>query len=119
MIAAQAVFQLTQCDIEYILTKEQKEAYKMAIKALHKQIPEKTKYGDGYCPCCELELEEEWKYCPNCGQKIDWSEIVMYNKESTKLTPEEIKEKWCSTCVNKVKCAEKNTDVTKCQLSYL
>lgn len=43
----------------------------------------------------------------------------MTNKENIKLTAEEIKAKWCSTCENKVKCAEKNTDVTKCQLSYL
>lgn len=41
-------------------------------------------YADGYpvydtatCPNCErifeVDAEEEYKYCPNCGQKLDWS----------------------------------------------
>lgn len=56
---------------------------------LEKQIPKKPNYeGDGYyngqpvydtwiCPCCEEMYEvdyDEYDYCPNCGQKIDWSD---------------------------------------------
>ena len=61
-----------------------------AILALEKQIPQQVIYtGDGYadgemvydmanCPCCDEYFEEyetEWEchYCPNCGQKLDWS----------------------------------------------
>lgn len=66
-----------------------KEAAKMAIQALEKQIPKKPTYeGDGYapdgtfiydtwiCPCCDKRYEvdyDDYDYCPNCGQKIDWS----------------------------------------------
>ena len=63
------------------------ESLRMGIKALKKQIPKKPNLeGDGYwngqlvydtwiCPCCEKGYEvdyEEYDYCPNCGQKIDW-----------------------------------------------
>ena len=56
--------------------------------ALKKQIPKKPDLeGDGYadgklvydtwiCPGCEKEYEldyDEYKYCPECGQAIDWS----------------------------------------------
>lgn len=56
--------------------------------ALEKQIPKKLTYeGDGYapdgtfiydtwiCPCCDKHYEvdyDDYAYCPNCGQKIDW-----------------------------------------------
>ena len=56
--------------------------------ALRKQVPKKPELqGDGYdpegnlvydmwvCPCCykRYELEyDEYCYCPNCGQRIDW-----------------------------------------------
>lgn len=62
----------------------------IAIQALGKQIPKKPTYeGDGYapdgkfvldewiCPCCETRYEvdyDDYDYCPNCGQKIDWSD---------------------------------------------
>lgn len=59
------------------------------IEALEKQIPKKPDFeGDGYadgqlvydtwiCPHCEKKYEvdyEEYDFCPNCGQAIDWSE---------------------------------------------
>ena len=65
---------------------EDKSLY-MAIKALEKQIPKKVKieqwiytkcdcgyefskhHGDGYY---SIPLENKTKYCPNCGQKLDW-----------------------------------------------
>lgn len=56
--------------------------------AFRKQVPKKPELqGDGYdpegnlvydmwvCPCCNkrYELEyDEYCYCPNCGQRIDW-----------------------------------------------
>ena len=63
----------------------------LAIKALEKQIPQKPNFqGDGYadgvlvydyaeCPVCECDFEEEsrdWgcKFCPDCGQALDWSD---------------------------------------------
>lgn len=61
----------------------------MAIKALDKQIPKKPQFeGDGYwngelvydtwiCSNCDTGYEVETdrhKCCPNCGQKIDWSD---------------------------------------------
>ena len=62
-----------------------------AINALKKQIPKKPYYfGDGYadgmlvydearCPACECDFEEgmtNWgcKFCPDCGQALDWSD---------------------------------------------
>lgn len=60
-----------------------------AKTAMGKQIPKKPHFeGDGYwngefvydtwvCPNCDTDYEVETdthKYCPNCGQKIDWSE---------------------------------------------
>lgn len=66
------------------------EALYMGCDALKKQIPKKPDFeGDGYddggnliydtwiCPCCETKYEvdyEHYKHCPECGQKIDWSE---------------------------------------------
>ena len=54
-----------------------------AIKAIDKQIPKKPvskyKYRDGenVCPSCETEnrcrIVMFWeKFCPDCGQAIDW-----------------------------------------------
>lgn len=66
------------------------EACRVAVKALEKQMPNKPKYeGDGYdenseliydtwlCPNCEHEYEvnyDDYDYCPNCGQAIDWTD---------------------------------------------
>ena len=66
-------------------------AIEMAINALEKQIPKKLKIeqwidtkcdcgyefskhrGDGYY---SIPLENKTKYCPNCGQKLDWKNNV-------------------------------------------
>ena len=63
------------------------EASRMAINALEKQMPKKVKieqwiytkcdcgyefskhHGDGYY---SIPLENKTKYCPNCGQKLNW-----------------------------------------------
>lgn len=58
------------------------------VKSLEKQIAKKPDYeGDGYadgelvydtwiCPYCEKHYEvdyDDYKFCPECGQKIEWS----------------------------------------------
>ena len=54
-----------------------------AQKALEKQIPKKPtrgKYGHTECACCGWIVEsfcgdlEQYPFCPNCGQAIDWSD---------------------------------------------
>jgi predicted amidophosphoribosyltransferase len=29
---------------------------------------------DGRCPKCEYHIRKEENYCPNCGQRLKWSE---------------------------------------------
>lgn len=72
----------------------QRRKYILAIKAIDKQIPYKPDYwGDGYdengnliydcakCPNCGNDDFEygvnNWgcKFCPDCGQALDWSDI--------------------------------------------
>lgn len=64
--------------------------FKSLIEAREKQELKKPIYeGDGYdpegniifdewlCPCCGTRYEvdyDEYDFCPNCGQKIDWSD---------------------------------------------
>lgn len=71
-------------------TDEQIEERQTAIEALEKQLPKKPDFkGDGcdqegnliydtwICPNCEeyYEVEyDDYDYCPNCGQRLDWSE---------------------------------------------
>lgn len=66
------------------------EDWELMEKLVDKETPMKPNYeGDGYdkdgniiydtwvCPSCETRYEvdyDEYKYCPNCGQKLDWSE---------------------------------------------
>ena len=66
------------------------EEMNIAIEALEKQIPKNPDLiGDGYddngnliydtwiCPCCRTEYEldyDDYKFCPECGQALDWSE---------------------------------------------
>ena len=65
------------------------ENMELIVQALEKQIPKKVKIeqwiytkcdcgyefskhrGDGYY---SIPLENKTKYCPNCGQKLDWNE---------------------------------------------
>lgn len=34
-------------------------------------------YDMWYCPSCftKYEIQDDYEYCPNCGQHIDWSEF--------------------------------------------
>ena len=70
--------------------KEGIECHELAIKALEKQIPKKPTFdGDGYAPDGSFAWDEwlctncgsryevdfdDYDYCPNCGQRIDWSD---------------------------------------------
>lgn len=58
---------------------EHHEAMKVAIEALEKQIPKKPDdtYEDSLddeCAVCGTYIFERDRYCPRCGQAIDWGE---------------------------------------------
>ena len=74
----------------YASGKEKAEAMKIIEEAVEKQIAKKVEYesdtydNDGclifdiaYCPSCEygfdVDYDNDKKYCPDCGQKLDWS----------------------------------------------
>ena len=65
-----------------IKTNDYIEFVRMAINALEKQIPKKPRFyaHNYYCSVCDSLVgnnEFEWKrfkYCDNCGQKLDWSD---------------------------------------------
>lgn len=64
---------------------------KVAKEAIQRRTPTKPYYeGDGYddkgeliydtwiCPNCGERFEvdyDDYKYCPECGQKLDWGEV--------------------------------------------
>ena len=61
-------------------TEDDYKANEMAINALEKHIPKKPMFnGNNWYRCvngCEIhkkQFEKDW-YCPNCGQKLDWSD---------------------------------------------
>lgn len=72
------------------LSPEEVGTLKEYQEAVEKQKPKKPTYeGDGYapdgnfvfdewlCPCCGSRHEvdyDDYAHCPNCGQKIDWSD---------------------------------------------
>lgn len=46
----------------------------MAIEALKKQIPKKVVAGVRCkCPSCGELFASDWKFCFECGQKLDWT----------------------------------------------
>ena len=75
------------CDLR-LEDKEIILAYNTAISALEKQIPKKVelykhngdfKWSNYPCPCCGemlgLKVNKRYvKFCPNCGQALDWSD---------------------------------------------
>lgn len=58
------------------------EAVDVATEALEKQIPKKPinicnyskRYRGGKCECGFFLTEHMHTYCPNCSQKVDWSD---------------------------------------------
>lgn len=93
----EAIYQLTNFEGTY--ETPSLEAIELAIKTLEKQIPRKPKIANNiykqkcyWCPSCSHYFMEcyieDWfnklmleamshanAYCPNCGQKIDWSKV--------------------------------------------
>lgn len=74
------------------------KAFKVLDELVEKEKPQKLeRYADGYdeegnevydmsvCPECHREFEadytEHFNYCPNCGQKLDWSEVEKEREE--------------------------------------
>ena len=61
---------------------DRNKAHEIAIKALEKQIPKKPLRDYClHCPRCEEEAywntedgQQKFKYCHNCGQKLDWND---------------------------------------------
>lgn len=53
---------------------EIQEAIQAAIEALGKQIPKKPNedFPVCYCPVCKRLVYPQIKYCPDCGQALDW-----------------------------------------------
>ena len=60
------------------------ECIRLCKSALEKQIPKKLRVDDeGWlcCPKCDEtfklhnQYHEQNRYCGNCGQRIDWSEV--------------------------------------------
>ena len=69
------------CGQKDLYDDEFESALSLAIEALEKQIPKKPttgKYGHTECACCGWVVEsfcgdlEQYPFCPNCGQAIDW-----------------------------------------------
>lgn len=64
------------------LCERKRDLYRIAIKALEKQIPKKPiishMFDDTFacnCPICGGDLLHDYgEYCPDCGQAIDWSD---------------------------------------------
>lgn len=78
-------FKIMLFDMEGMGFKYIPKYYETAIKALEKQLPKKPDIMDYIlgdinfkCPTCKREYicEKGYEhfYCPNCGQRLDWSE---------------------------------------------
>ena len=79
---------------EYLTSREQRRYYNLLQELVYKETPMKPidKYTEkvrdyldedsfvyvnfeiGYCPNCNEEVNENYIYCNNCGQKLDWSD---------------------------------------------
>ncbi|GEM_PF-5742969 len=63
---------------------EEHTDYVVMKQACGKQLPKKISFGSnknhekdrfgGECGACITTLRKHTKYCPNCGQKIDWGD---------------------------------------------
>lgn len=78
-------FKIMLFDMEGMGFKYIPKYYETAIEALEKQLPKKPDIMDYIlgdinfkCPTCKSEYicEKGYEhfYCPNCGQRLDWSE---------------------------------------------
>lgn len=70
----------TEIDDDFIeFCTDRKEVFKLAIGALEKQVPKmpESEYDDEFtCPGCGKYADgfdvTQLKYCPDCGQNLDW-----------------------------------------------
>lgn len=81
---------IAMAEVEWDYPMDYQVAFEMAIDALEKHIPKKptnTKIATlnkspeaiswesiHCCPRCESNLVPQYKYCPQCGLEIDWSD---------------------------------------------
>lgn len=59
-----------------VLDADNSEWIDNVVDVLSKRIPKKTLTAKdkSICPCCCFQLLNKYRYCPNCGQAIDWSD---------------------------------------------
>lgn len=81
---------IAMAEVEWNYPMDYAVAFEMAIDALEKQMPKKpikTKIATlnkspediswesiHCCPRCKSNLVSQYKYCPQCGLEIDWSD---------------------------------------------
>ena len=81
---------IAMAEVEWDYPMDYTVAFEMAIDAIEKQIPKKpikTKIATlnkspeaiswesiHCCPRCESNLAPQYKYCPQCGLKIEWED---------------------------------------------
>jgi len=46
----------------------------MKFKTKHVKVSIDDYRIDDFCPTCDKELYTTSNYCPNCGQRLDWSD---------------------------------------------
>lgn len=75
------IFEIAKAEVEWNYPLDYAIAIDTAIEALEKQIPKKPiSLGEdidrdvGQCPNCKeiIDTYEDYKYCSDCGQAIDW-----------------------------------------------
>lgn len=81
---------IAMAEVEWNYPMDYTVAFEMAIDAIEKQVPKKpinTKIATlnkspeaiswesiHCCPICKSNLVSQYKYCPQCGLEIDWSD---------------------------------------------
>lgn len=75
------ILEIAKAEVEWNYPLDYAIAIDTAIEALEKQIPKKPiSLGEdidrdvGQCPNCKeiIDTYEDYKYCSDCGQAIDW-----------------------------------------------
>ena len=75
------ILKIAKTEVEWNYPLDYAIAIATAIEALEKQIPKKPiSLGEdidrdvGQCPNCKeiIDTYEDYKYCSDCGQAIDW-----------------------------------------------
>lgn len=75
------ILEVAKAEVEWNYPLDYAIAIDTAIEALEKQIPKKPiSLGEdidrdvGQCPNCKeiIDTYEDYKYCSDCGQAIDW-----------------------------------------------